>query len=145
MLNSIDALVTYHGTAGVEFAAMGGPVLVPDRGKYDRCGFAFVAKSRGDYLDRLSTNWWGNAPSGQRNALIYAGMFFAAPDWQGKLLNRDEFLQDELYEDIIALFHRPELSREVAEIRDWWETGERHYHTFRMMRADGFQLTNVKP
>lgn len=147
VLRAVDALVTYHGTAGVEFAAMGKPVLLPDRGKFDRCGFALVAKSRDQYLELLGKPWWRDIDIGaaRHRALVYAGLFCSAPDWQGGLLNRDESLQDALYEDIAALLvdHRQALVRELDEIRDWSVSGESHYHGFRMLRADAFQLTNV--
>lgn len=147
VLRAVDALVTYHGTAGVEFAAIGGPVLLPDRGKYERCGFARVAKSRDDYLCLLDTAWWRDFDSeaARHRALVYAGLFYAAPDWQGGLINRDESLQDALYEDIAAMLvgQRQALQRELDEIRDWWGSGKSHYHAFRMLRASGFQLTNV--
>ena len=147
VLRAVDALVTYHGTAGVEFAAMGGPVLLPDRGKFDRCGFALVATSRGQYLELLGRPWWRDIDTGaaRHRALVYAGLYFAAPDWQGGLLNRDESLQDALYEDIAALLvdHRQALLRELDAIRDWSLSGESHYHAYRMLRADAYQLTNV--
>ncbi|CAN0485708.1 unnamed protein product, partial [Phaeothamnion confervicola] len=85
VMESIDALVTYHGTAGIELAAQGKPVMLPDRGKYHGAGFAQVADSRADYVARLSGEWWRNwdAETARRRAEIYAGWWFCTTDWQG--------------------------------------------------------------
>lgn len=147
VMNAVDALVTYHGTAGIEFASLGKPVLVPDRGKYDDCGFVRVASSRADYLSLLATPWWHdmNLDETRRRAEIFAGWWFCAPTWQGRLILADDSRQDALYDVIPELLanNRKEITREIASLRDWWASGHRYYHTWKMMQAESYQLSNV--
>ena len=38
MIENADALVTYHGTSALEYASLGKPVMVADRGWYHDFG-----------------------------------------------------------------------------------------------------------
>lgn len=147
VLSSVDALVTYHGTAGVEFASMGKPVLVPDRGKYDDCGFVLVASSRAEYLSLLAQPWWHklNLDDVRRRAEIFAGWWFCTPAWQKGFVLADDSRQDELYEINLNLLENnsTEVVREIKTLRDWWASGHRYYHTWKMVQSDSFQLSNV--
>jgi hypothetical protein len=147
VLRAIDALVTYHGTAGIEFAALGKPVLVPDRGKYDDSGFIRVAESREDYLQLLGRHWWTETDlaASKRRAEIFAGCFFCAPDWQSDFILPDDSQQDRLYDTITQRLDRNDapVRRELEELGLWWRSGAMYYHTFKMMRSSGFQLSNV--
>jgi hypothetical protein len=147
VMMSIDALVTYHGTAGIEFASLGKPVLVPDRGKYEDAGFVKLARSRVHYLELLATEWWTDIDRDEikRRAEIFAGWWFCAPDWQGDFVLHDDSQQDALYDVIPAQMqgNRATVEREVATIRDWWRSDRMHYHTFKMQQAESFRLTNV--
>jgi hypothetical protein len=147
VMKAIDALVTYHGTSGVEFAALGKPVLLPDVGKYHRAGFAHVAQSRADYVDCLSRRWWTSrdAVGDRRRAEIYAGWWFCAADWQGGFVFEDDSRRDALYAGLPALFadNPGAVAREVDEIAAWWRSGETHYHKTKMRRAEGYALSNV--
>ncbi len=50
----MDYCVTVRGTAGIEAASFGIPVLTAGTGRYDRLGFTVDSDSRGQYLDRLA-------------------------------------------------------------------------------------------
>jgi hypothetical protein len=147
VMNAIDALVTYHGTAGIEFASLGKPVLVPDRGKYDDCGFVRVAESRADYLALLATRWWDDIDLAdtRRRAEIFAGWWFCAPAWQKRFVLADDSRQHELYDLIPQLVadNRGEVAQELDSLRAWWRSGHRYYHTWKMAQADAYQLSNV--
>ena len=52
-LTAADAVVTVHGTVGIEAAAIGKTVLLADRSYYADWGFAHVARDRADYLNKL--------------------------------------------------------------------------------------------
>jgi hypothetical protein len=147
VMRSVDAMVTYHGTAGIEFAALGKPVLVPDRGKYDAAGFVKVAESRQNYLDLLGQPWWQgmDLEDARRRAEIFAGWWFCAPDWQEGLILQDDSRQDELYDSIPTILedHVDTLERECREIREWWRSGSLHYHTAKMLNARSYRLTNL--
>lgn len=147
VMDAIDALVTYHGTAGVEFAAKGKPVMLPDRGKYDDCGFAYMSDSRAGYLAALARDWWlgMDLDETRTRAEIFAGWWFCMPDWQGGFVMPDDTGRYENYakaERLIAE-HPGELQREIDTIGAWWSDGTRFYHTWKMRNADGYRLSNV--
>jgi len=143
-----DALVTCQGTAAIEYASTGKPVLVADRGWYHDCGFVVWPKSRHEYLAMLTTRWWEsiNRDMARRRAAIFAGWYFCVPEWQGNFILRDDSLQDDLYPDITRhLRENPDaIDREVREIRAWFISGEPTYHTFKMARAYHYQLSNIE-
>jgi hypothetical protein len=147
VMRSIDMLVTYHGTAGIEFASMGKPVLVPDRGKYDDCGFAKLAQTREHYIELLATDWWDDIDlvDSQRRAEIFSGWWMCSPDWQGKFVMSEDFRQDELYDIIPSLLaaSRGEVEMELANLRTWWNSRHAFYHTFKMQQAHTYRLSNV--
>ena len=147
VMASLDSLVTYHGTAGIEFASLGMPVLVPDRGKYDDCGFVKVASNRADYLRLLGLSWWDDMDmeACKLRAEIFAGWWFCAPSWQQGFLLPDDSQQDALYDIIPTLLssHTEEVMAEILHLRKWIESGHRYSHTFKMMSAESFRLTNV--
>ena len=147
VMEAIDALVTYHGTAGIEFASMGKPVLLPDRGKYHDCGFARVAASRQHYIDLLSETWWldFDAQKSKENAELFAGWWFCAPSWQGEFLIGDDSRQADLYDQIPFLISSNDnaVRKEVEHLREWFLSGHKYSHTYKMMHSKAFQLTNI--
>ncbi len=148
VMQTVDALVTYHGTAGIEFASRGKPVLIPDRGKYDDIGFAKVAGSRQNYIDLLGTEWWQGMDLTQaaRLANTFAGWWICAPDWQSDMLLEDDPRQDAIYASIPAMLDRNAdvVAREIAHLCDWFATGHRFSHTYKMALAERYRLTNVR-
>jgi hypothetical protein len=147
VMRCLDAIVTYHGTAGVEFAAQAKPVLVPDRGKYDDCGFVKVADNRAHYLDLLARDWWSDMDlaAAQRRAEIFAGWWFCMPEWQRGFVLEEDATQGALYNGIPALLNerREVIAHELAELRAWWQSGHPYYHTYKMARADAFMTSNI--
>ena len=147
VMQSIDALITYHSTAGIEFASLGKPVLVPDKGKYDDCGFVKVSRDRADYLSLLKTEWWRDMDlqDCQRRAEIFAGWWFCAPEWQGQFLLADDPQCNALYDIIPGLLDQNAsvVAREIEHLRAWYNSGHSYSHTYKMMQADSFILTNV--
>jgi hypothetical protein len=148
VIHSLDALVTYHGTAGIEFACQGKPVLVPDRGKYDDCGFVAVAKDRQNYLDLLGRAWWRDVDleDARRRAEIFAGWWFCMPNWQRGFVLKEDATQDLLYDSIPVLLrnNRDVIEREFSELRAWWKSGHPYYHTTKMINAEGYALSNIE-
>lgn len=147
VMAGIDSLITYHGTSGIEFAALGKPVLVPDRGKYEDCGFVRTAKDRADYIRLLGDNWWAelDLEKCESRAKIFAGWWFCAPAWQGDFILPDDSKQGELYSVIPKLLaeNTDVLQNEICHIADWFISRHPYSHTSKMMKADKFQLTNV--
>jgi hypothetical protein len=142
VLDLIDGVVTYHGTVGIEAAAAGKPVLVADRGWYHDAGFVTWPRSREEYLDTLATDWWKavDLHATRRRAQVFAGWYFGRPAWQGRFVLADDTVQAPIYAGIQRLLTEDPtaLRRELDTIRAWFASGRRHYHTFKMSRADEF-------
>jgi hypothetical protein len=142
LIDNVDGLVTYHGTAGLEFASMGKPVLLADRGYYHDVGFAKWPKSRREYLDALASEWWKGLDLEEvsRRSRIFAGWYFGRPAWQGNFLLEDDSAQWTIYEKVPNLISENEevISREIKTIREWFHSGHPHYHTFKMSQSDQF-------
>jgi Capsule polysaccharide biosynthesis protein len=142
LLEAVDGLVTYHGTAGIECAALGKPVLLADRGWYHDLGIARWPRSRDDYLQALATDWWKDLDLADttRRAQIFAGWHFGRPRWQDPFVLEDDPIQDPIYERLPTLWGAAEvaIAREVDTISSWFASGHRHYHTFKMSLADDY-------
>jgi len=142
-----DALVTYHGTAAIEYAALGKPVLVADRGWYHDCGFVHWPQSKADYVNALGHEWWKSIDisTAKNRAHIFSGWYFCVPQWQEKLILLDDSLQDQLYFKILELQKNQSstIQEEVAWIRKWLDSKTHFYHTFKMRNAVGYALSNV--
>jgi hypothetical protein len=148
ILASADAVVTYHGTAGVEFAAMGKPALLADRGWYHDCGIAKWSKSREEFLTNLSSNWWRDMDldANRKRALLFAGLFFCTPEWRKSLIQGDDSRRQSLYSEIATLLEtNPDaFEREVESIWQWFQAGAAGFHTWTMLSAENYALSNVK-
>lgn len=147
VMDMADALITYHGTAAIEYAAQGKPVLVPDRGWYHDCGFVLYPDSRQHYLDLLSTDWFNRVDtrSASRRAEIFAGWYFCTPDWQAKGTLLDDSERALQQQRIINLIkdEGSSVGKEILSIRNWMKSGTPGYHTFKMKQADAYSLSNV--
>jgi hypothetical protein len=142
LMNSVDVLVTFHGTAGIEFAANGIPVLLADRGWYHDLEFATWPRSRDEYLALLASRWWDETDRREaaRRAMIFAGWHFGMPSWQRDFVLQDDSVQWPIFGTVPALFagSGSVIEREVRSTRDWFRSGHRFYHTWKMSHADGY-------
>ncbi len=142
LARSVDALVTYRGTAAIEYASLGKPALVSDHAWYDDVGFALCPDSRKAYLAQLARHWWKDIDlqNAKRRALIFAGWYFGLPEWQRGFETGDDPEQDRLYATYPRLIenHQPAFAREIAELSDWYGSEHRFYHTWKMRRADAW-------
>ena len=140
VLEAMDAVVTYHGTVGIEAAAAGKPVLVADRGWYHDAGFVTWPQSREEYLELLAGDWWKSVDldGTRRRAQVFAGWYFGRPAWQRGFVLNDDTVQAPIYARIPRLFaENPEaVRRELDTIRAWFASEQRHYHTFKMALAE---------
>ncbi|MBF0283620.1 MAG: hypothetical protein HQL51_04080 [Magnetococcales bacterium] len=142
---ALDALVTFWGTAGVEAAVQGKPVILPDQGWYHDVGFALWNRSRKEYLEQLGGPWWERLDPEQtrRKARIFAGVVFGVPEWQGGLIMEDDARQTANYPAMPELLsqNREALERELSTIRQWFDSdAECNYHTYKMMQARTYRL-----
>jgi Capsule polysaccharide biosynthesis protein len=140
VLDAMDAVITYHGTVGIEAAASGKPVLVADRGWYHDAGFVTWPRSREEYLNALAGDWWKavDLHATRRRAQVFAGWYFGRPAWQRGFVLADDSVQASIYAQIQRLFaENPEAFRcELDTIRAWFASDQRYYHTFKMSLAD---------
>jgi len=140
VMRAARAIVTYHGTSAIEYAAMGKPALVPDRGWYHDTGVVLWARSRQAYLDYLAGPWWQSVDTERcrERAEIFAGWYMSQPDWQADLLMDDDSRQDQLYPTLLRMLQEDNsaLGQEMQTIRDWFLSDERLYHTYKMRHAD---------
>jgi len=138
LMNSVDALITYHGTAGLEYAASGKPVLLADRGWYHDLGFARCCSSRADYIQSLDTDWWSkfDTRDAARRARTFCGYYLGRAAWQGDFLLQDDSTQDAIYPKVIPLFKQTQVwKREIETLRRWFLSPAPHYHTFKVQEA----------
>jgi hypothetical protein len=136
VLGAADAVVSYHSTASLEYACAGKPALIADRGWYHDCGFALWPKSREEYLGLLASSWWERVDREKikARAELFSGWFFSRVEKDTIWL--DDSLRDELYQHIVGLpaEQGDAIGREVLRIRDWFQSGTRHLHTYTVPR-----------
>ncbi len=142
-----DALVTYHGTAAIEYASRGKPVMVSDRGWYHDCGFTVFPDSREHYLSMLSQDWFNgvDTAAAQRRAEIFAGWYFCNPDWQSGATLPDDSDRELIKAGMASYLetHEASVRQEVVLLRKWLADGSHGYHTFKMAQSDGYALSNI--
>lgn len=142
-----NALVTYHSTAALEYAAVGKPVLVADRGWYHDCGFVLWPRSREEYLTHLANPWFSdlNTATFSQRAAIFAGWYFCTPEWQRDGVLPDDSKQLNIYPALLRQLNdcRDVMNKEVQTIRSWYKSGEPFYHTYKMRQADQYRLSNI--
>lgn len=143
LIRSLDGIVTCHGTVGLEAASAGKPVMVAHQGWYGHAGFALAATSRAQYEQHLRADWWRgwNGDTAIAQAQLFAGWYFAMPDWHGGYVTPDDSQQDEIFQTLPAFLdaNQPAVDREIDELRAWFDAGHPYYHVFKMSRASGFQ------
>jgi hypothetical protein len=81
----------------------------------------------------------------RRRAEIFAGWWFCVPDWQSGFVLLDDARQDDAYDVIPALLrdNPGSVEKELHSIGKWWDTGHAYYHTTKMLKADGYQMSNL--
>lgn len=147
VMQQVDGLITMHGTAAIEFGSLGKPVLVADRGWYHDHPFVRLAASRQDYQQLLSGVWWNkmDRDDASRSAKEFAGAYFGVPSWQQGLCVPDDSAQHRIVPTLERLITEEAayLDTETASVRAWYEAGVSHYHTFKMLQAEFYGLSNV--
>lgn len=100
-----DAVITVHGTIGLEAAAHGLPVITADRSYYGDWGFVHVAGSRAEYALLLATVGRLAPPGdeGQAAALACTALALApSPADEGMINLRCDSSGSVLFEDILG-------------------------------------------
>ncbi len=143
LLRAIDGIICCHSTAGLEAGALGKPVLVAHKGWYGEAGFTVTVTTKAEYREKLHQDWWQDWDTTHciDRANLFAGWYFAVPEWHGDYGYQDDSEQTPIYAHIprfVADLQDP-LAREVDEIRAWFTAGHKFYHMFKMTRAERFQ------
>ncbi|HEY9080149.1 hypothetical protein [Magnetovibrio sp.] len=143
VMNMTDAIVTYHGTAGIEYATIEKPVLVADRGWYDQAGFVLRPDSRTQYQEFLSQPWWNeiDVKTAKARADVFAGLYFGVPEWQDDFMMKDDSQSQNLMKHIPDLLgnNTAALATELGTIQRWYFTSHGQYHTYKMFSASSFK------
>ncbi len=134
-----DALVTIHGTSGIEYASEGKPVLVADVGWYHNCDFVLFPRSREHYLQLLKTKWYEktNSEKIKAKAELFAGLRFGIPYWQKDALLPDdsdrEILREFLPKFIIS--NKITIKKEINLLKKWLKSDKIDYHTYKVTNS----------
>ena len=147
IIDIADGLITFHGSAGVEFSALGKPVLLADNGWYHDWNFCLSVKSRSDYINKLKSNWFEKSISNEekRRANVFSGACYCCPDWQSNLILKDDADRGQLRKQIPKLVKNNSipLIREIGMISEWVLDDSQRYHSTKMIQAQTFKLSNV--
>ena len=142
-----DALVTLHGTAAIEFASLGKPVLVADKGWYHDCGFVKFPKSKEEYFKFLEGDWYKSIKlkTIQSKSKLFAGLFFGIPYWQKDVVLPDDSDRKLLRNEIpnFVKKNRSVINREIKFIKKWLISKNIDYHTYKMENSNKFAISNI--
>jgi hypothetical protein len=132
-----DAVVTVHGTIGIEAAARGLPVLCADRSYYSDWEFSTVAKSREDYAALLSSIDTLTPPTdeGRARATAFAALALAPPPTR-ILRTSCDTSGPMLYGEILDRLDRSAdaVAGETAAIAQWLAAGHSSYAAYQTVR-----------
>ena len=130
--NSIDGVVTIHGTIGVEMASFGKPVLVATKGWYGDLGFVKLCKTRTSYEKCLNSNWWleVDIEKNKRLANIFSGYYFCIPKEDNSIYLDNDSNQFKLYESHkkILIHNNDLINKEIKIMNQWLKSDNKHYH-----------------
>ena len=142
ILHIADGLVTFHGTSAIEYAAMGKPVLVADRGWYHDCGFVLFPKSRDHYANLLSERWYEfvDIKKSKTNAEIFSGIFFGIPKWQKDLIFPDDSNIEILRRKLpnFVKYKKKLIDKEIKLIKNWINSDSKDYHIYTIENNNKF-------
>ena len=139
VIEKADALITFHGTSALEFASMGKPVMVADKGWYHEFDFVIYPKSKEEYLKNLTKEWYNSVDieSSTKNARLYTGLYFGIPYWQ-----KNDVLPDDSDRKLLRAYlprftkeNSKSIKKEVDCLKSWLNSGSIDYHSFKMQKS----------
>ena len=144
ILEISDGLVTHHGTAAIEFAVMGKPVLIADKGWFHEFGFVKFPKNKNEYFENLSFKWQKttNQKLAQTKANLFAGIFYGIPEWQKEGIMPDDSDTDKLRKKLPIFIKNKKniISKEIKLIRKWIDSDNFDYHSFKIVNSKKFAI-----
>ena len=143
--NSIDLIVTLHGTIGVEMASFGKPVLVATKGWYGDLGFVKFCQTRKVYGQSLNSKWWldQDIENNKRLADIFAGYYFCIPKEDNSIYLDNDSSQFKLYESHknLLINNKDLINREIKTMKKWLKSDSKHYHIFKMRNSKDYKFS----
>ncbi len=133
-----DAVVTVHGTIGIEAAAQGTTVLCADKSYYQDWDFAHNAGSREDYIRLLSRIDQLEPPTKQQSEHAAACAYIAfapTPEDAGSIKLKCDSSGLILYKDILSLLKNDieGISSEKAGMRKWISSKKHSYSVYQKL------------
>ena len=148
LMDISDGLVTFHSTAGIEYASQGKPVLVADRGWYHDLDFVLYPNSREEYINFLGEDWINkvNIKKAKKKAKIFSGIYFCNPSWQSSLNIPDDSNYKKLRDLMpnIIINKKELIEKEIFYIKSWLKSDHKCYHTYKMINSDNYALSNIE-
>ncbi len=141
LIEALDAIITPHGTIGLEGTYLGKPVLAANKNWYMHGGFTVTAKNREDYRRLIATRWWESVTTEQiRKCCVAAGFYWGSPNWLQGYLYRDDSDQEAIYSTLPKFLDRywSEISQELALVRQWMNDRERFYQIYKMRNCASY-------
>jgi hypothetical protein len=139
LINTLDAVVTCHGTIGIEAAALGKPVLTSHPGWYGHAGFVVASPGRQGYVDSIQNEWWKSIETdrARSQAELFAGWNFCVPTWQRHFILQDDSRQDAIYPSLMEMVqsNRAEVEAELRHLNNWVKDGHKYYHIYKMAKT----------
>jgi hypothetical protein len=128
VMAAADAIVTLHGTAALEAAAAGVPVIAADRSYYSDWGFVHAASDTSHYRELLERVGRLPRPDAAQRDLAHAcfALAYSGPDPQLGLLRVPcDSLGAELYDQVRAMVteNRNALGQEVDRLAEFLAQG----------------------
>ena len=144
VIENVDALITYHGTSAIEFAAMGKPVMVADKGWYHEFDFVIYPKSKEEYLNNLTKNCFSlvDIKESEKNAKLFAGLYFGIPYWQKNGILPDDADRKLLRKHLPKFIknNRNIIKKEIKYLKAWIKSESIDYHTFKMKKSNKYTI-----
>ena len=144
VLEVSNGLITISGTAGIEYASLGKPVILADLGWYHKSGFGIWTKTKGDYHNLLKTNWWERAISDEeiQNANIFAGSYFSCNSMNKNYYYKEDFHQSKIWASIPSFLVQNEknIEDEICNLQMWKNSQEKNYHRFKVIKSKNYNI-----
>ena len=142
--NSIDGVVTLHGTIGIEMTSFGKPVLVATKGWYGDHGFVKLCETKKNYEKSLNSNWWLDEDIEKNKKLsnIFAGYYFCIPKEDNSIYLDNDSNQFKLYESHMNLLNNKKylINKEINTMKEWIKSDSKHYHIYKMRNSQDYKF-----
>lgn len=139
-IQSIDGVITYHGTIALEASFLDTPVLVASPNCWYTSGdFITKVNNRDEFLSHIQNNNWLIQPRQSKdNIALHAGLYWGMPDWESLFIFEDDSHQESIYVNLPERLNESKngIKKEIDCIRSWIECDHEYYHIYKMLHFD---------